>query len=70
MDQPTVTITIELSLDGDAPAGHACLDGGVVKEFSGWIGLVAALDEIVNDLPSAANGPVGGAATATSRRTS
>jgi hypothetical protein len=68
MDQPTVTITIELSRDGDAPAGHVRLDSGVVKGFSGWIGLVAVLDEIVNDLPPAADGR-DGAATSISRRT-
>lgn len=62
MDKPTVTIAIELRLDGDAPAGTVRPEGGAEKGFTGWIGLVAALDEIVDDLPSAA--------TSISRRTS
>jgi hypothetical protein len=64
MDTPTVKITLELRLEGETPAGTARLAGGDEKHFAGWIGLVAALDEIVEGLHTATS------ATSDSRRSS
>lgn len=42
----TVRITLELTVDGDALSGSATA-GGPSRAFSGWLGLVAALDALV-----------------------
>ena len=41
------TIRMELRLDGDLPTGRASDEQGRVKDFAGWLGLVAAIDELL-----------------------
>lgn len=42
------TIRMELRLDGDMPTGRASDDSGRVRDFAGWLGLVAAIDELLS----------------------
>jgi hypothetical protein len=55
VDGRTTTIRMELRRDGDLPSGRACDDHGRVKDFTGWVGLVAAIDQLlsVDDGPGA-----------------
>ncbi|MDA0169398.1 hypothetical protein OJ998_09900 [Solirubrobacter taibaiensis] len=46
---PPVQIHLELRIDGAAPIGHATLEGGDPRPFSGWVGLVSAVEELVNE---------------------
>lgn len=47
MDGELHRIHIELELDGSSPAGSAMLIGGDTRTFTGWMGLVAAVDGLV-----------------------
>jgi len=42
-----VTITLELRVAGDSLAGRAVDGAGHARDFSGWLGLVAAIDALV-----------------------
>lgn len=56
MNEIDLTIQLELRTDADAISGRLTADNGQVQEFSGWLGLVAALDALVEsareDVPS------------------
>ncbi|HST43127.1 MAG TPA: hypothetical protein VLK58_26615 [Conexibacter sp.] len=55
MDRPTpltLTLTVQLHLDEDAFTGRALDDLGADREFSGWLGLIAALDELIDTAPA------------------
>jgi hypothetical protein len=39
-------IQIALWLDGSMPAGVATGPGGAVRDFTGWVGLMAAVDAL------------------------
>ena len=43
----THSLHLELRFDGAAPVGHVCLAGGEPHAFSGWVGLVSAVDDLV-----------------------
>jgi hypothetical protein len=43
----TTTIRMELRRDGELPSGQASDGHGRVMAFTGWIGLVAAVDELL-----------------------
>jgi len=43
----THEIHLELRLDGPAPTGHARLADGEPRPFSGWIGLVSAIESLI-----------------------
>jgi hypothetical protein len=43
------SIHLELRFDGAAPTGHLSPDGGVPRPFSGWMGLVRAVEELVSE---------------------
>jgi hypothetical protein len=43
----THEIHLELRLDGPAPTGLARLAGGEARPFSGWIGLVSAVETLI-----------------------
>jgi hypothetical protein len=47
MEDATLTVTLELRIDGDSLSGRATGDGGEIVEFDGWLGLLAALDTLV-----------------------
>jgi hypothetical protein len=43
------SVHLELRIDGTAPAGQASLEGGDPRAFSGWVGLVRAVEELVTE---------------------
>ena len=46
----THSIHLELRFDGAAPTGHLSLEGGgAPRAFSGWMGLVRAVEELVTE---------------------
>ncbi len=45
------TIQLELRFDGAAPTGFARLLDGDPSPFSGWVGLVRAVEELVGEPP-------------------
>jgi len=46
MQSSTTTIHLELRLEDDSLSGHA-VNGNGRREFTGWIGLLAAIDELI-----------------------
>ncbi len=42
-------IHIDLEVDGAMPYGSATVVGGEGRTFAGWVGLVAAVDDLVRD---------------------
>jgi hypothetical protein len=50
------TLHIELRFDGAAPTGNARLADGEPRAFSGWVGLVCAVEELVTE-PEVAPAP-------------
>ncbi len=57
---PPHTLHVELRFDGAAPTGHVRVPGEEPHAFSGWMGLVAAVEglvtEPVGDAPAAVRG--------------
>lgn len=54
MDRPPptrLTLTVQLQLDADSFTGRADDDRGAGRDFSGWLGLIAALDELIERAP-------------------
>jgi hypothetical protein len=47
MQATTTTISLELSLDGDSLSGLAKDDTGEQRRFSGWLGLVSAVEALI-----------------------
>jgi hypothetical protein len=47
MDEPSLTVTLELRVEGDALSGRATGENDESIEFDGWLGLLAALDAFV-----------------------
>jgi hypothetical protein len=47
MDGTTITVTLELRVEGDSLTGRASDGAGSVRSFAGWLGLVAAIDALV-----------------------
>jgi hypothetical protein len=56
MDAGPTTICMELRLEGEMPTGRASDDHGHVKHFAGWLGLVAAIDELLSGEKERAGG--------------
>jgi hypothetical protein len=56
MDERT-RICVELELDGCSPTGRATLVGGDTRTFSGWVGLMAAVDRLVAGAPGPPDEP-------------
>jgi hypothetical protein len=52
MTGPMQTIRLELRLEGDSPNGRASAAGEEPRAFSGWIGLVSALDLLLRGAPA------------------
>jgi hypothetical protein len=42
-------VQIELRFDGPAPTGNVRVADGVPRAFSGWVGLVCAVEELVTE---------------------
>ena len=45
-DDRAGVIQIELWLDGTMPAGVATGPGGAARDFTGWVGLMSAVDAL------------------------
>jgi hypothetical protein len=56
MTSRAVTITLELRLAGDELDGRASDGTGVGRAFSGWLGLLVAIDALLDAAPEATNG--------------
>jgi hypothetical protein len=48
MNDETITITLELRLAGDSVHGRAHNGSGPAGEFSSWLGLVSAIEALVD----------------------
>ena len=48
MSEKTVRIVIDADVGGDQITGRACPDGGEPRRFIGWLGLIAALDALLD----------------------
>lgn len=48
MDRTTLTLTVEIELDDDAFRGCASDDQGASRQFSGWLGLIASIDDMIS----------------------
>jgi hypothetical protein len=42
------TIRMELRRDGDLPTGRVRDGTGQVRDFTGWLGLISAIDELLD----------------------
>jgi hypothetical protein len=51
MTSRAVTITLELRLAGDELDGRASGGAGDDRSFSGWLGLLVAIDALLNAAP-------------------
>ena len=56
MDDVNLTVTLELRIDGDTLSGQAIREGFDPVEFDGWLGLVGALDALVQPTSVASSG--------------
>jgi hypothetical protein len=57
MDHVTVDLQLKLSVEDDEFSGRATADGGQPRPFSGWIGLVSALDGLIAEATAHDPGP-------------
>ena len=48
-DDRASVIQIRLWLDGSMPAGIATGPGGAARDFTGWVGLMSAVDALAAD---------------------
>jgi hypothetical protein len=55
MTSRAVTITLELRLAGDELDGRASDGSGDGRAFSGWLGLLVAIDALLNAAPETTN---------------
>lgn len=56
MTSRAVTITLELRLAGDELDGRASNGDGEGRPFSGWLGLLVAIDQMLNAAPDESSG--------------
>jgi hypothetical protein len=56
MTSRAVTITLELRLAGDELDGRAT-DGSAERPFSGWLGMLVAIDAMLASAPDEQRGP-------------
>jgi hypothetical protein len=54
MTSRAVTVTLELRLTGDELDGRASDGSGDGRAFSGWLGLLVAIDALLNAAPEQA----------------
>jgi hypothetical protein len=55
MQAITTAISLELSLDGDSLSGVASVENGEPRQFSGWLGLVSAVEALIATEPKGAD---------------
>jgi hypothetical protein len=54
---PEPVIHVELRLAGSMPEGVATGPGGVARTFTGWMGLMAAVDALAEDADNRGDTP-------------
>jgi hypothetical protein len=54
VDGRSITITLELDVAGESLTGRATDGTGAARTFSGWLGLVGALDGLLYAAPAPA----------------
>jgi hypothetical protein len=47
MNGMSIAIALELQVNGDSLSGRLTGEGGITREFTGWLGLIAAIDALV-----------------------
>jgi hypothetical protein len=47
MDPRTLTIQVDLQIDGDSFRGFVTDESGARHELRGWLGLIGALDDLI-----------------------
>jgi hypothetical protein len=53
MEQRTITIRLEVQVEGDEVRGHASSGDDAGRPFAGWLGLIGAIDALLGEtLPS------------------
>jgi hypothetical protein len=48
MQTHTAAISLDLTVNGDSLAGRATDEAGTSREFSGWLGLVSVIEELIS----------------------
>ena len=48
MNPSPITIRLELRVQDDSFAGRATTDSGQEREFTGWLGLMGAIDALLS----------------------
>jgi hypothetical protein len=48
----TVHLTVDIHIDDDEISGHASNGGAPPRPFHGWLGLIAALDDLLAARPT------------------
>jgi hypothetical protein len=51
------TVTLQIAFEGDSPVGRAVGADGVTREFTGWLGLVTAIEDLAGDRRDLVNDP-------------
>jgi hypothetical protein len=51
-----ITVTLQLETAGDSLTGSASDAAGAQKDFSGWLGLISALEALLSTAPGADRG--------------
>ena len=49
MNPKTVKVSLELQVADDSLSGSACNGTGAERPFSGWLGLIRTIDQIVDE---------------------
>ena len=49
MEQRTVSIRLEVKVQGDEVRGHASSGDAAARPFAGWLGLIGAIDALLGD---------------------
>jgi hypothetical protein len=49
MEQRTVSIRLEVQVEGDDVRGHASSGDAAGRPFAGWLGLIGAIDALLGD---------------------
>jgi hypothetical protein len=49
MEQRTVSIRLEVQVEGDEVRGHASSGDAAARPFAGWLGLIGAIDALLGE---------------------
>lgn len=57
MDAKRINLSLELELDQGRLSGRAGYEAGELRTFSGWLGLIGAIDALLGEDTLASNAP-------------